>query len=206
MSLVSDYIKIYENALPDDLCDSLVAQFNQSSDVTEEIENTDDDQKLIIRSHLELNLSKVEGFQKVIQPVLMKITELAVSKYQSELPVRTFPSQIGCEVFRVKKYRGGPDSKDYFAYHVDVNSHSSARRYLALCWYLNDVAEGGETFFPHPNVRIKPKKGRLAMYPSLWAWPWPVRPPGREMPAECWSARARQREGDEAWCFPWATT
>ena len=168
---ITDYIKVYENAMPDDLCDGLIAQFDQSPDVTEEIENAATDDKLVIRCHQELNLAKVEGFKEQIQPVLMKITELAVGKYQSELPVRTFLAQIGCEVFRVKKYRGGPDSKDYFAYHVDVNSHSSARRYLALCWYLNDVEQGGETFFPHPNVRIKPKKGRLAMYPSLWAWP-----------------------------------
>jgi 2OG-Fe(II) oxygenase superfamily len=142
-----------------------------SNAVTEEQDNAASDDNLLVRCHQELNLTKVDGFAEQIQPILMKITELAVGKYQSELPVRTFPKEIGCEVFRVKKYRGGPDSKDYFAYHVDVNSHSSARRYLALCWYLNDVEKGGETFFPHPNIRIKPKKGRLAMYPSLWAWP-----------------------------------
>jgi hypothetical protein len=175
MSFICDYIKVYENALPDDLCNGLIAQFDQSPDVTEEIEHTSDG-KLMVRSHLELNLSKVQGFQESLQPVLMKITELAVSKYQAELPVRTFPAQIGCEVFRVKKYRGGPDSKDYFAYHTDVNSHSSARRYLALCWFLND-AEGGEIFFPHPNVKIKPRKGRLTMFPSLWPWPYSVEHP-----------------------------
>ena len=171
---ITDYIKVYENALPDDLCDGLIQQFDQSPEVGEEIEEVDGEDgkgKLLIRIHQELNLAKVEGFKEQIQPVLMKITELAVGKYQSELPVRTFPKEIGAEVFRVKKYRGGPDFEDYFAYHVDVNSHSSARRYLALCWYLNDVEKGGETFFPHPNVRIKPRKGRLAMYPSLWAWP-----------------------------------
>jgi hypothetical protein len=169
---ITDYIKVYENAMPEDMCTGLIAQFELSPEVTEEKDETDDDQKLLIRSHKELNLSKVEGFAEHVQPVLMKITELSVGKYQSELPVRTFPAQIGCETFRVKKYRGGAESKDYFAYHVDVNSHSSARRYLALCWYLNDVEKGGETFFPHPNVRVKPKRGRLVMYPSLWLYPY----------------------------------
>lgn len=168
---ITDYIKVYENAIPPDICDGLVQQFDLFPDKEEALEYTDDDKKLLIRSHLEVNLSTVEGFAELIQPMLMKITELAVKKYQAELPVRTFPAKIGTEVFRVKKYRGGPDSKDFFAYHVDVNSHSSARRYLALCWYLNDVEKGGETFFPHPNVRIKPIKGRLAMYPSLWNYP-----------------------------------
>ena len=76
----------------------MVSQFDQSPYVTEEVEYTDDtdeSKKLMIRSHMELDLTKVEGFTETIQPVLMKITELAVSKYQSELPVRTFPRQIG---------------------------------------------------------------------------------------------------------------
>ena len=167
---ITDYIKIYENAMPDDLCASLIQRFDASPDVVEELEKPVNDDTLVVRKHLELDLTKLSDFA-TLQPVLMKITELAVGKYQSELPVRTFPREIGAEIFRVKKYRGGDDSQDYFAYHVDVNSHSSARRYLALCWYLNDVEKGGETFFPHPNVRIKPKKGRLAMYPSLWPWP-----------------------------------
>lgn len=163
--------------MPEDMCTGLIAQFDLSPDVTEEKDVTNDEQKLLIRQHQELNLSKVQGFAEHVQPVLMKITELAVGKYQSELPVRTFPAQIGTEVFRVKKYRGGPDSRDYFAYHVDVNSYSSARRYLGLCWFLNDVEKGGELFFPHPNVRIKPKKGRLVMYPSLWMYPYSIEHP-----------------------------
>lgn len=170
--LISNYIMIYENALPDDICDGLIQQFDTMpvEDIKEDKEETED-KKLLIRQNLDLNLSIIPDFSKTLQPVLMNITKLVTDKYQAELPIRTFPKEIGCEVFRVKKYRGGPDSKDYFAYHVDVNSHSSARRYLALCWYLNDVTQGGETFFPHPNVRIKPKKGRLAMYPSLWNYP-----------------------------------
>jgi hypothetical protein len=174
MSFLTDYIKIYENALPEDICSGLIQQFDTSPHVTEEAENIEGDNKedLLIRKHMELNLNKVSGFREEVHPILMKIAELAVSKYQSELPVRTFPKEIGAEVFRVVKYRGGPDFNDYFAYHVDVNSHSSARRYLGLTWYLNDVTEGGETFFPHPNIRVKPKKGRLAMFPSLWVWPY----------------------------------
>jgi hypothetical protein len=159
---------VYENALPSDLCDQLIKRFEASPNVEHNTETLEDG--LNVRSCLELNSSKEQDFEP-IQKVLMKITELAVSKYQSELPVRTFPKEIGCEVFRIKKYRKEEIYNDHFDYHVDVNSYSSARRYLALFWYLNDVAQGGETFFPHPNVRIKPKKGRLLMFPSLWMYP-----------------------------------
>lgn len=167
---ITDYIKVYENALPPDLCAAIIKRFDECETVKEEREMSEIEGKepLLVRSHTELDISHEPGFED-IQQVMMKITELAVTKYQSELPIRTFPKDIGVESFRVKKYRAGEE--DYFAYHVDVNSHSSARRYLALIWYLNDVEQGGDTYFPHPNVRIKPKQGRLAMFPSLWMYP-----------------------------------
>jgi len=166
--LISQYIQIYENALPFEMCDKIIKLFDESPNVTEDKEVLDDG--LNVRNCLELNVSKEPGFED-IQAVMMKITELAVGKYQAELPIRTFPKEIGCETFRVKKYRSSGEFNDHFSYHVDVNSHSSARRYLALVWYLNDVEQGGETFFPHPNVRVKPRKGRLLMFPSLWMYP-----------------------------------
>ena len=128
----------------------------------------------MVRSCLELNLSKDDSF-KDVQAAMTKIVELAIGKYQSEIPTRTFPKELGLEHFRIKKYR--PGGTDGFAYHVDVNSHASARRFLSLIWYLNDVDQGGETFFPHPNVRVKPKKGRLLLFPSLWNYPHSGEPP-----------------------------
>lgn len=169
MSFLSDYCKVYENALPTSLCDYLVTQFEASSKVKEGREETEGENPILVRSRLELALPELDDFATQLQPVLMKITELAVGKYQSELPVRTFPRDIAVETFMLHKYRA--ETKDYFAYHVDVNSYSSAKRYLALCWFLSDTEKGGETFFPHPNIRVKPKKGRLLMFPSLWLYP-----------------------------------
>ncbi len=165
---ITDYIKVYENALPDSMCEDLIQRFESSANIREDVENLDNG--LNIRTNLEVNLS-TEPNNETVQETLKKITELAVNKYQAELPIRTFPKEIGLEVYRIKKYRSGDDFNDHFDYHVDVNSHSSARRYLALQWYLNDVTDRGETFFPHPHVRVKPRRGRLLIYPSLWMYP-----------------------------------
>jgi len=173
-TFLTDFIRVYENAIPNNICDEIITRFDKSEFVAEDVQKTEDEQQLMVRSCLELNLSKDDSF-KDVQGAMTKIVELAIGKYQSEIPTRTFPKELGLEHFRIKKYR--PGGTDGFAYHVDVNSHASARRFLSLIWYLNDVEQGGETFFPHPNVRVKPKKGRLLLFPSLWNYPHSGEPP-----------------------------
>ena len=77
------------------------------------------------------------------------------------------------EDFRVKKYRKGTD--DRFSTHVDVGDHASARRFLAFFIYLNTIEEGGETAFPGIKT-VKPKCGRVLMFPPLWTFPHEGRP------------------------------
>lgn len=49
--------------------------------------------------------------------------------------------------------------------HVDLNDKNKYLQYTVVV-YLNDDYEGGELFFPNHNVKVKPKAGSIAMYPS----------------------------------------
>jgi len=40
-----------------------------------------------------------------------------------------------------------------------------------MFWYLTDVDEGGETYFPDLNMGVKPVKGRMLMFPPFWMYP-----------------------------------
>jgi len=40
-------------------------------------------------------------------------------------------------------------------------------RYLVFLWYLNDVAEGGETEFCNLDLKVQARSGRLLMFPAL---------------------------------------
>jgi hypothetical protein len=170
---ITDYIRVYESAFPPDMCDELIRRFEASGDTKHELDKMENEEKPI-RSYLELGITKDHKDFLDIQAVLMKLTEMASLKYQSEVPVRTFPREIGCETFRVQKFRNGTD--DCFKYHVDVQNYASARRFVALNWFLNDVEKGAELYFPHPNIRIQPRQGRLVLYPATWMYPHAVEP------------------------------
>lgn len=84
------------------------------------------------------------------------------------------PTTKNTETFRIKRYR--PGTGEEFRVHHDAKGYY-CNRYLVLLWYLNDVAEGGETVFPDLGVSIKPKAGRLLMFPPNWMFQHAGRPP-----------------------------
>ena len=59
----------------------------------------------------------------------------------------------------------------YFKQHVDQNAGGTALRIFAIIMYLNDVLEGGETEFPHYNIKIKPEKGKVLIFPCNYLFP-----------------------------------
>ncbi len=67
----------------------------------------------------------------------------------------------------LKRYRPGQDEQ--FQLHFDAVNHL-AHRYLVMLWYLNDVAAGGETRFPQLDISVKPKAGRLIVFPPYWMY------------------------------------
>lgn len=101
-------------------------------------------------------------------PLLADDVGALVSYYNRQigltLPV---PNTKSTETFRIKRYR--PGTGEEFRVHHDANGYY-CNRYLVLLWYLNDVAEGGETVFPDLGVTIKPKAGRLLMFPPNWCF------------------------------------
>ncbi|MAL47069.1 MAG: hypothetical protein CME98_24100 [Hyphomonas sp.] len=55
----------------------------------------------------------------------------------------------------------------YHVWHVEHNErYDTLPRVLVWSVYLNDVEEGGETEFLHFSKRVKPKAGRIVIWPA----------------------------------------
>tara|TARA_Y100001970_G_scaffold55907_1_gene70832 strand:- start:6396 stop:7601 length:1206 start_codon:yes stop_codon:yes gene_type:complete len=67
--------------------------------------------------------------------------------------------------FNIQKYEKGGH---FMGVHSERMGVFNMDRVFAWMTYLNDVEEGGSTFFPHFDVRIKPEKGRTLIWPSEW--------------------------------------
>jgi hypothetical protein len=164
------YSVYYDNVVPVEYCQMIIDKFESAGSSQQEnvvLENH--------RSFVEINLNKHEEW-KIIQNDLVQIFNACIQRYRKDYNIheRMWPEQYGYEQFRIKRYM--PNGIDGINLHVDVENHASARRFLVFFLYLNDVEEGGETAFQSdkdgvPEVSVKPKAGRVLIFPSLWTHP-----------------------------------
>ena len=62
-------------------------------------------------------------------------------------------------------------TEGYHIWHVEHGkSYETSARAFVFSIYLNDVEEGGETEFLHFSKRIKPKKGRIVIWPASFPY------------------------------------
>jgi len=158
------YIKVYDDALDASFCDALIEKFEMLEDkqVSTDLEG--------VRHFTEINLARTPEFREEFL-VMQQQAQANIQQYMQDAGIEEgqWPEKSGFEEFRMKRYE--PNDRDEFSYHVDVQDHASARRYLVFFWYLNDVEEGGETHFFDIDQGVKPAKGRLLMFPPQWNYP-----------------------------------
>lgn len=99
---------------------------------------------------------------------LKKYSNFCIKKYHNYfLSLNPFIRDTG---FDILKYDKG---SHYYRWHrdniiQDYHKKNDGYRMITYIWYLNDVNEGGETCFY--NYKVKPKKGRLLLFPSSWQY------------------------------------
>jgi len=77
-------------------------------------------------------------------------------------------NQLFTRNFLIKKYE---KNSGKYVFHTDelFFKDRKTHRVITFIWYLNSIEEGGETVFE--NIKIKPEKGKLLLFPSNWTYP-----------------------------------
>ena len=70
-------------------------------------------------------------------------------------------------------------TEGYHIWHVEhgLQTEGASDRAFVFTIYLNDVKEGGETEFLHFSKRVKPKKGRIVIWPASFPYVHRGNPP-----------------------------
>ena len=87
--------------------------------------------------------------------------------------------------FKIKKI---PEGGGFHNWHFEDNNIQNSNRYFVVQIYLNEDFEGGETEFLYFNKRIKPKRGRLIIFPCSFTHTHRGNPPigGTKYLASTW--------------------
>jgi len=86
--------------------------------------------------------------------------------YQTQWPfLKDKINTVDIPTFNIQKYNPG----DHFSHiHTERSSLNSLHRVFAWMTYLNDVEDGGNTYFTHYDLKIKPEIGKTLIWPAEW--------------------------------------
>ncbi|MFE7063908.1 2OG-Fe(II) oxygenase [Sutcliffiella sp. NPDC057660] len=139
-------IVVLGNVLSDDECDELIKQSRDRMQRSK-IGNA--------REVDELRTSSSMFFQEGENDIIARI-----EKRTSQ--IMNIPVEHG-EGLQVLNYKKGQEYKAHFDFFSSASRPVNNPRVSTLVMYLNDVEEGGETYFPKLNFSVAPKKG-MAVY------------------------------------------
>jgi prolyl 4-hydroxylase len=166
MKNLSDFIMVIDNALSPDFCKDVIQYFEASSD---SLVNRDSEWLSGNKSFKELCITDVSFHEP-----LLKVSNEIYKQYSIVKNIKFFPPSYGMEEVRMKRYDN--NGKDNFGWHTDVGDYASARRFLVMFYYLNDVIDGGQTMFSsdmndESAMFVRPTAGRVVVFPPTFQYP-----------------------------------
>lgn len=167
MKNVKDYIKVYENIVTPNLCDTILEEFANSTEwektvvgsgvINERVRTAE----TIIISYPHV-IEKNPKTRQKLDKYLFASAGLAIKKYNEEFPMARIEEDSGYELLR---YNEG----QFYVQHTD--SFKARPRSVSCSFAINDDYEGGEWGFWDRDYVIKAPKGSAVLFPSSFMYP-----------------------------------
>ncbi|MGH8192440.1 MAG: 2OG-Fe(II) oxygenase [Rhodanobacteraceae bacterium] len=160
-----DYVRWYDDALSSSFCARMIASFRQATAHHVKRERG-------WRAGLEASAWTELDITPLADPALKDFfyqkADEYLTRYNADVRLAIpIPASTLLAPLRIKRYL--PGAEEAFQLHFD-SIGEVANRYLVYLWYLNDVDLGGETEFSGLDIKVRPRTGRLLMFPPYWMY------------------------------------
>lgn len=171
-SKLEDFITVYENAIPEELCDRILNQYKDDPQfevaqilggaVVTDKRNC----KLIGISDSDV-ISKNHFIRKKIDDDIFEIVSKIIDDIRTKFPTLVISKDTGYGLLRY-------DTGGFYTQHTD--SYTQEPRAISCSLCLNDDYEGGEFAFFDRDLKYKLKKGSIIAFPSNHMFPHEIMP------------------------------
>jgi len=193
-SEIRDFVGVFDNYFSDLFCDKIIKFYNEKSKFGFSYPRRPEEINSMRRKDRSVNLAPVEEHE--LEQYLKETREYVDTDqifnhdltahfntifwneiYQEYIKNYEIINTLGQHTFKFYKIQKTEKSEGFHEWHVDGGRVYDRARFLTYILYLNDVDEGGETEFLYQSRRIKPKKGRLILFPCAFTHPHRGNPP-----------------------------
>ncbi len=164
---VKNFIGIYDGYISEEECKKAIGVF----DSQEKLRNTFSrlqvekvDLKYKQDKHLFCNGANVEIWYEDLKSLMVNF-DLAWKHYSTIVGANeAYQADFHYTTLKIQKTL---PTEGYHIWHLEHNvGFENESRAFVFSVYLNDIEEGGETEFLHQATRVKPKTGRIAIWPA----------------------------------------
>ena len=165
-SKIENFIGVYDGYIPDSQCNDAIDLFNEKEKLKKTydrilIENTTKDKK----NDKAIDIQSCIEWPTRFKPIMLNIDQV-MNHYSKHTSIKEFYDVPSFEYTYIKIQKTLP-TEGYHVWHLEHGaSMDSAFRALVFSVYLNDVKEDGETEFFNQAMSMKPKKGRVVVFPA----------------------------------------
>ena len=150
---IKDFIGVFPDAVDPNFCDFLCQYVDQTSQVSDRNYTHVKDKQICL-----------DAFSPGEAKGLMEYVNGCLYYYINEFSYLTNFNYISAIVLLQKT----EPTQGYHMFHGENINWNLHNRTMACMVYLNDVEEGGETEFLYQQVKLKPQKGTVVIWPGSY--------------------------------------
>jgi hypothetical protein len=145
------------------LCDKIVEWFEENKELQEPGKSGSDatvDIEIKDSTDITFSCPLAKDYAQYLHKFIDKYKKKYVHCTEGHAPWSIYP------IVNIQRYLPG---QYYKKLHFENDGLGRAnRRHLVFMTYLNDVDDGGETFFYYQDLKVKPRKGLTLIWPAGW--------------------------------------
>ena len=169
---INNFIGVYDNYITEQDCDKAIKIFEDQNKFNNTINRIAFEKASILKKQ-DQQYFALPGNMNVWWEELKSMIfnfDIAWNHYQKNVGALDAYGQDTFHYTQLKIQKTLP-TEGYHVWHIEHGKGFEIEsRAFAYSIYLNDVKEGGETEFLHFSKRVKPKKGRIVIWPAAFPY------------------------------------
>ena len=179
ISNISNFIGVYDNYVIPQECKKAIKLFEDQQKFNNTMDRISFENSSILEKKDRQYFAKTNEFGvwfNHLKPLLFNF-DMALKDYITKTGIKKSYDNKDFHYTEIKIQKTLP-TEGYHLWHIEHGEgYEQEPRVLVYTIYLNDVEEGGETEFLHFSKRIKPKTGRIVIWPAAFPYVHRGNPP-----------------------------
>ena len=169
---ITNFIGVYDNYITEEECNKAIKLFEDQNKFNNTLNRLDFEQAPVTHKQDQqyfAGAKNINVWWEELKPMIVNF-DIAWNHYIKNTGANTAYGDNAFHFTEMKIQKTLP-TEGYHVWHIEHGKgHDNEARAFVFSIYLNDVKEGGETEFLHFSKRVKPKTGRVVIWPASFPY------------------------------------